>query len=74
MSQIIDKELNNYLARLTYPQKKSILAVIKSFLQKDADNALDVIQYNKEIDAAMIRMDSGSLISNEDLEKESAKW
>jgi len=70
----LDKELTGYISRLSNPQKKSLLAVIKSFLQKENHTAIDLIQYNKEIDAAMARMDSGSFVSQEDLEIEAAEW
>ena len=72
MNHVLDEELSGYIARLSVPQKKSLLAVIKSFLQKDNHNELDIIQYNKDIDEAMRRMDSGKLIHHEDIEREAA--
>jgi hypothetical protein len=74
MAQAIDKELNGYIAHLTLSQKKSLLAVIKSFLNKEVEPDIDLIEYNNEIDAAMERMDSGKYISHDELEKEAAKW
>jgi predicted transcriptional regulator len=70
----IDKELTGYLSHLTLSQKKSLLAVIKSFLSKEEVSDIDTVQYNNEIDEAMARMDSGKFISHDELEKEAAGW
>lgn len=72
MAHSIDTELHQYIDRLNPVQKKSLLDVIKSFLKTDSSISLD--QYNNEIDEAMIRMDAGKYISQENLEKESEKW
>lgn len=72
MAHSIDSELHNYIDKLNLLQKQSLLGVIKSFLK--TENPITLEQYNDEIDEAMIRMDSGKHISQEDLEKEAEKW
>jgi hypothetical protein len=75
MAQVLDKELLKYWEQLDGPQKKSILGMIKSFLQpakKISEFSID--QYNKEIDEAMARMDAGQFTTHEDVEKEMEKW
>jgi hypothetical protein len=75
MAQVLDKELFKYWELLDTGQKKSIIGMIKSFLQPQQSNAhISIEQYNKELDEAMARIDAGMFISQEDLEKESKKW
>jgi predicted transcriptional regulator len=75
MAQVLDKELNKYWEQLDNSQKKSILTMIKSFLHPSEKHPrITIEQYNKEIDAAMARMDKGEVISNEDALKEIDKW
>jgi hypothetical protein len=75
MAQVLDKELLKYWEQLDGPQKKSILGMIKSFLQptkKISEFSID--QYNKEIDEAMAKMDAGQFTPHEEVEKEMEKW
>jgi hypothetical protein len=72
MAHSIDSELLSYIDKLDAVQKKSLLDVVKSFLK--AENPISVQQYNDEIDEAMIRMDAGKYISQQDLEKEAEQW
>lgn len=75
MAQILDKELNKYWELLDTSQKKSIIGMIKSFLQPAENNSrISITKYNKEIQEAMMRIDAGKFISQEDLEIESEKW
>jgi hypothetical protein len=76
MVSILDKELIQYFTRLDEMQKKSLLAMIKSFLKQDS-NVLDtttIQQYNKELDEAMARMDNGHFTTLEELENEMQAW
>ena len=74
MIQTMDKELYKYWEKLDTNQKKSIIGMIKSFLQPaDKKNRTTVAQYNKEIDAAMNRIDEGDFVSHGDVLKEMAK-
>ena len=66
MSQVIDKQIYEYLPLLGNDEKKSILTVIKSFLH--------LKQYNKEIDEALLQIKNGEFITQEDLEEESKTW
>ena len=75
MMVTIDKELYKYWEMLDAGQKKSIISMIKSFIQPAEKTArISVKQYNKEIDEAMDRIDSGDFVSHEDVLKEMAKW
>jgi hypothetical protein len=71
----LDTEIQKYLPLLGNEEKQSLLGVIKSFLNLKNDNPVgDIPQYNKEIDEAMARIDSGSFTTHEDLEKEMGSW
>ncbi len=72
MASVLDKELIQYFTRLNEPQKKSLLAMIKSFLKQG--NTTSIEQYNKELDEAMARMDNGQFTTLEALEKEMQAW
>ena len=77
MANVVDIELMQYFTRLNEPQKKSLLAMIKSFLKQDGkplDDAITIKQYNKELDEAMARIDNGLFTTLEDLEKEMQAW
>jgi hypothetical protein len=41
---------------------------------KAGHQRIEILQYNKELDEATARIESGEFISNEDLEKESQEW
>lgn len=73
MASVLDKKLMYYLTRLDETQKKSLLAMMKSFLKHD-EEAVSIAQYNKELDEAMARIDSGDFTALEELEKEMQSW
>lgn len=76
MASVLDKELIQYFTQLNEPQKKSLLAMIKSFL-KSGDDLIEnnsIEQYNKELDEAMSRIDKGSFTTLDALEKEAQAW
>jgi len=76
MSNVLDKELIEYFIKLDEPQKKSLLELIKSFLNTSGNAAKPVTieQYNKELDDAMQRMSNGEFTTLEELEKEIKSW
>jgi len=75
MAQVLDKELLKYWGQLDGAQKKSILGMIKSFLQPvEKYSHISIEQYNKELDEAMDRVEAGKFISHEDVLKKSRNW
>ena len=77
MAQALDKQINSYLPLLGPEEKKSILSVIKSFLslkQVSGSERVSIEQYNKEQDAAVERVKGGDFYTQEEAEKEAAKW
>lgn len=76
MASVLDKELVHYFTQLDEPQKKSLLAMIKSFLKSGSEplERVTIEQYNKELDEAMNRIDGGAFTTMEALEKEMQQW
>ncbi|WP_439559116.1 hypothetical protein [Dyadobacter sp.] len=67
-AKTIDSEILLYLPLLEDEEKKSLLSVIKSFLNlkkehsPDFENSLE--EYNRELDDALKRIESGSFITH----------
>lgn len=76
MASTLDKELIFYFTKLNEPQKKSLLDVMKSFLNTSIEilQPVSIEQYNKELDDAMQRMNNGESTTLEELEKEMQSW
>ena len=70
----IKKQVDNYLPLLPEGQQSLVLEVIKSlFDEVSSSDRIGKTQYNKEIDAAVARMDAGDFISHEDALDELSK-
>ncbi|MFN8284075.1 MAG: hypothetical protein U0U67_12725 [Chitinophagales bacterium] len=75
MAQVIDKQIIEYLPLLGKEEKKNILGYIKSYVKiKDKQDRISIKQYNKEIDEAMKRIDSGAYYTQEEVEKKMQQW
>lgn len=60
---------------LNASQKKSILAVIKTFLSPtETVGRVSRSQYNKELDEAENRINSGDYLTQEELENDASTW
>jgi hypothetical protein len=69
---ILDNELGKYWPLLTPVQKESLLSVIKSIVSPGERTSL--AQYNKEIDEAVARVESGEFYTQEEVEKMAKGW
>ncbi len=74
MISTIDKELNSYIKRLDVSQKKSLLSVIKSFLQPVDKPAISIEEYNKELEASESEIDRGEFYTHEQVIEMSKSW
>ena len=72
----LDVEIQKYLPLLGKEEKKSLLGVIKSFLnlKKEESSRISIEQYNKEIDEALAEFKAGKYTTQEELEKEMKQW
>jgi hypothetical protein len=76
MASTLEKELFSYILQLDEAEKKSVLQMLKTFLKGRANKAsqIDINQYNKEIDEAIARVESGDYFTQDDVEKMSKDW
>ena len=76
MASALDKELFSYFIQLNEAEKKSVLQMLKTFLQRRTEETsrISIEQYNKEIDEALEEIEKGNYITQEEMEKQSAKW
>ena len=76
MANALEQEWHNYFVQLNEVERKSILLMLKTFLQRrneDADR-ISIEQYNKEIDEALAEVEAGNYINQDEMEKRAAKW
>lgn len=76
MASILEKEWLNYFVQLNETEKKSVLQMLKAFLQTRGETyqRITVEQYNKELEEADKQIESGNFITHEEMEKEMEKW
>ncbi len=74
--QALNQEFNFYYNKLTEGQKRSLLTMMKSFLERSEENLdrISVAQYNKELADAEKRIAQGEFITQESLREEAKKW
>ena len=72
----VDKELIKYFTQLDEHQKKSLLAMIKTFLNpgNETRDSASIQQYNQELNEAMDRIRKGQFTTLEELEREMQSW
>ena len=77
MATALDKELGSYLKQLNEAEKKSVLLMLKTFLQgrnQRSAGRISIEQYNKEIDEALAQVAEGDYITQDEMENRAAKW
>lgn len=76
MANAIEKELFAYFMQLNEAEKKSILQMLKTFVQgkREYSNKIDIEQYNKEIDEALAELAAGKYITQEEMENKASQW
>lgn len=75
MASTLEKELFSYILQLDEAEKRSVLQMLKTFLKGRAKTSqIDINQYNKEIDEAIARVESGDYFTQDEVEKMSKDW
>lgn len=71
----LDQQITQYLPQLSERQKKTVLTVVKSFMdeQKDWWNEISEEQQHA-IDRSLAEMKAGKLIPHDDVMKKYRKW
>jgi len=72
----IDKELIYYFTQLDDQQKRSLLEMIKTFLNpaNKQPSGISVEEYNNELQEAEAEYERGEYISHEEMLKQIGKW
>ena len=76
MVKASDRELLQYILQLDEAEKKSVLQMLKTFLngREKKVSRISIEQYNKEIDEAIARVESGEFHTHEEVERMSKEW
>jgi hypothetical protein len=71
----IDDEINNYFMQLNESEKKSVLQLLKTFLQSRKEyERINIEQYNKEIEEAESEIENGNFYAHDEVVKISSEW
>jgi hypothetical protein len=75
-TESIYQEMMKYFMQLNDAERKSVLQMLKTFLQNKSlpSERISIEQYNKELAEAEARIESGEFTTQEDLEKEINEW
>lgn len=76
MENILEKQMFSYFTQLNEKQKKSVIQMLKSFLNSKVENKsrISIEQYNKELGEAMEQIKKGEVYSHEEVVKMSKTW
>ncbi len=76
MENVLEKEWFSYFELLNEAEKKSVITLLKTFLQQRNGDAgrITIEQYNKDIDESLSEISEGHYINQDEMEKKSAKW
>lgn len=71
MENTLDQQLHSYLLQLDDTEKKSVLLMLKGFINNRTGNTgfVSAGQYNKEIDEVIAEAEEGNFITHEEMEK-----
>lgn len=75
MVNAIEKELFAYFMQLSEAEKNSILQMVKTFVrEKNGGVEIDVEQYNRDIEEALMDIAKGNFITQDQMEHKVSKW
>ena len=71
----LDKAITEYLPHLNVKQKKTVLNVVKTFMEEQKDWWEEISEeQQKSIDKALLEMKAGKLTPHEEVMKKYKKW
>jgi len=72
----LDEKMYNYFMQLNEAEKKSVVQMIKTFLQgrKPTSENISIEQYNKEIEDSDSEIEKGESYTHEEVIKMSKQW
>jgi hypothetical protein len=76
MENVLEKQMFSYFTQLNEQQKKSVIQMLKVFLNGKVENKdrISIEQYNKELDEAIEQIKNGEVYSHEEVVKMSKTW
>jgi len=76
MENVLDKKMFSYFTQMNEQEKKSIIEMLKVFLngRQENENRISIEQYNKELDATMEQIKKGEVYSHEEVVRMSKNW
>ena len=76
MASVLDKELSSYLKQLNEIEKKSVLLMLKTFLQGRHEESvrISIEDYNREIDEAIAEAERGEVYTHQQVVEMSKHW
>lgn len=76
MNNVLEKQMFSYFRQLNERQKKSVIQMLKVFLNGKVENKdrVSIEQYNKELDEAIGQIENGHVYSHEEVVKMSKTW
>jgi len=67
-AQTLSAEMLEYFDRLSDAEQRSVLQLVKTFVdEKDDIEPISIEEYNKELDEAMERVNTGHYITHEEV-------
>ncbi len=71
----LDREITQYLPQLNVKQKKTVLTVVKTFMEEQNDWWDEIgEEQQKAIDKALVEMKAGKLTPHDEVMKKYKKW
>ncbi|MFM9907827.1 MAG: hypothetical protein ACKVOW_00690 [Chitinophagaceae bacterium] len=71
----LDKEITHYLPQLNVKQKRTVLTVVKTFMEEQNDWWYEIgEEQQKGIDKALLEMKAGKLTPHDEVMKKYKKW
>ncbi len=71
----LDKEITQYLSQLNEKQKRTVLTVVKTFMEDQQDWWDEICEeQQKAIDKALAEMKTGKLTPHDEVMKKYKKW
>jgi predicted transcriptional regulator len=74
-ARVIDREINQFLPRLSDQQKEAVLGVVKTFAAERQDWWDDISKEQQQaIDKSLAEMKTGKLMPQDEVLKKHKKW
>jgi len=71
----MEREMQTYFTQLNTTEQKSVIQMLKTFLQKKSKEPnISIEDYNKDIDEAMAEIARGAAVSHEEVLKMAKSW